>query len=81
MSIERGSILYQTGRHEAAEQEFRSALVNEPGNALEPGMVAPCLVNQKKHAGATQEARHAVEFWPDWSFGYWVLASHELQSA
>jgi tetratricopeptide (TPR) repeat protein len=75
MSIERGSLLYQTGRHAAAEQEFRSALVAEPSNALAHAMITLCLVAQKQYAPATEEAQQAVALRPDWSFGYWAMAS------
>jgi tetratricopeptide (TPR) repeat protein len=75
MSIERGSILYQTGRHEAAELEFRAALVDEPSNALAHAMIGLCLVQQKKYAEATEEAQQAVALRPDWSFGYYAMAA------
>jgi tetratricopeptide (TPR) repeat protein len=75
MSIERGSLLLQTGRHEMAEREFREALVNEPNNALAHAMVAICLGEQKKYAEATAEAQQAIAIRPDWDVGYSALAS------
>jgi tetratricopeptide (TPR) repeat protein len=75
LSIERGSLLFQTGRHELAEQEFRAALVQEPNNALAHAMVALCLVEQKKYAEATTEAQQAIGLRPDWDVGYSALAA------
>ena len=75
MSIERGSLLLQTGRHELAEREFREALINEPNNALAHAMVAICLGEQKKYAEATAEAQQAIAIRPDWDVGYSALAS------
>jgi tetratricopeptide (TPR) repeat protein len=75
MSIERGSLLFQTGRHELAEQEFRAALVQEPSNALAHAMVALCLLSQKKYAEATTEAQQAIALRPDWDVGYSALAA------
>jgi hypothetical protein len=79
MSIERGSLLLQTGRHEAAEQEFRAALVEEPSSALAHAMMAYCLVNQKKYAEATDEAQQAIALRPDWNLGYSALATVFLE--
>jgi tetratricopeptide (TPR) repeat protein len=75
MSIERGSLLFQTGRRDLAEQQFRAALVQEPDNALAHAMIALCLVEQKKYAEATEEAQQAIALRPDWDGGYSALAS------
>jgi tetratricopeptide (TPR) repeat protein len=75
MSIDRGSLLYQTGRHEMAEREFREALANEPSNALAHAMIGLCLLQRKAYADATQEAKQAIQLRPDWAFGYSTLAS------
>ena len=74
MSTERGSILFQTGRHEAAEQEFRAALATEPSNALAHAMLALCLAQRQAYDEATAEAREAIRLRPDWHFGYSILA-------
>ena len=75
MSIERGSLLFQTGRHDLAEREFRAALVDEPNNGLAHAMVALCLMSQKKYAEATDEAQQAIALRPDWDIGYSALAA------
>jgi tetratricopeptide (TPR) repeat protein len=75
MSIERGTLLFQTGRYAEAEQQYRAALVAEPDNALGHAMVALCLLQSKTFADAEAEARQAVALRPDWYLGYSVLAS------
>ena len=55
MSNERGSLLYQTGRHEMAEQEFRAALGEDPSDALAHAMLGLCLSRRKQFAEATDD--------------------------
>jgi tetratricopeptide (TPR) repeat protein len=74
MSNERGHILYQTGRYEAAEQEFRAALGEDSSNALAHAMLGLCLTRRKSYDEATAEAHEAIRLRPDWHFGYSVLA-------
>ena len=74
MSTERGSILYQTGRHDAAEKEFRAALGEDPSNALAHAMIGLCLSKRAQYDEATEEAREAIRLRPDWHFGYSALA-------
>ncbi len=74
MSNERGSILYQTGRHEAAEQEFRAALAQDSSNALSHAMLGLCLARREAYDEATAEAQEAIRLRPDWHFGYSTLA-------
>ncbi len=74
VSFERGLLLYNTGRDEAAEREFRAALAGEPDNARAHAMLAMCLSRQKKYANATAEAQQAVTLPPDWGPGYSALA-------
>jgi tetratricopeptide (TPR) repeat protein len=75
MSIERGTLLLQTGRFNEAEQQFRAALIEEPSNALAHAMVGLCLLNQKSYAAAENAARQSIGLRPDWYVGYSVLAS------
>ena len=75
MSIERGSLLYRTGRYELAEQEFRAALGAEPTNALGHAMLGLCLLQRNQYADATYEAEQAIHLRPDWHVGYATLAS------
>jgi len=74
MSIERGSLLYQTGRLELAEQEFCAALGQDPSNALGHAMLGLCLSKRKEFAGATSEVGQAIRLRPDWHFGYAAMA-------
>ncbi len=75
MSIERGTLLYQTGRYDLAEQEYRAALTDEPDNALAHAMVGLCLLQREQFDAAADEARQAIQLRPDWDLGYSTLAS------
>jgi tetratricopeptide (TPR) repeat protein len=75
MSIERGTLLFQTGRYPEAEEQYRAALVAEPDSALAHAMVGLCLLQSKKFDDAEAEARQAIGLRPDWYLGYSVLAS------
>jgi Tfp pilus assembly protein PilF len=75
MSVERGAALFKTGRFELAENEFRSALGQEPLNALAHAMLALCLCQRGQFADATAEAEQAVHLRPDWAFAYICLAT------
>jgi tetratricopeptide (TPR) repeat protein len=74
MSNERGHILYQTGRYDAAEQEFRAALGENSSDALAHAMLGLCLTRRKAYDEATTEAQEAIRLRPDWHFGYSVMA-------
>ena len=74
MSIERGSLLFQTGRHDMAEQEFRAALGQDPSDALAHAMLGLCLSKRKEYAQATEEVRQTIQLRPDWHFGHAVMA-------
>jgi tetratricopeptide (TPR) repeat protein len=74
MSVERGSLLYQTGRHELAEQEFRAALGQDPSDALAHAMLGLCMSKRKEYAEATNEVGQAIRLRPDWHFGYAAMA-------
>ncbi len=75
MSMERGSLLYRTGRHELAEREFMSVLATEPQNALAHAMVGLCLLHRERFDEAADEARQAIGLRPDWDVGYATLAA------
>ena len=79
MSIERGSLLYQTGRYDQAEREFREALGTEPNDALAHVMIGYCLLKKKSFADATDEAKQAIGLRPDWYLGYAALATIFLE--
>ena len=64
MSMDRGSLLYRTGRHEMAEREFMAVLAEEPQNALAHAMVGLCLLRRADHDGATEAARQAIRLRP-----------------
>ena len=75
MSIERGTLLYQTGRYDLAEQQYRAALVAEPSNALAHAMVGLCLLHREQFDDAADEARQAIQLRPDWAVGYATLSA------
>jgi tetratricopeptide (TPR) repeat protein len=75
MSIERGTLLYRTGRHDLAEQEFRAALAAEPSSALAHAMIGLCLLHRERFDDAAAEARQAIQLRPDWDVGYATLAA------
>jgi tetratricopeptide (TPR) repeat protein len=74
MSVERGNLLYQTGRHELAEQEFLSALGQDPSDALAHAMLGLCMSRRKAYAEATYEVGQTIRLRPDWHFGYAAMA-------
>jgi Tfp pilus assembly protein PilF len=74
MSTERGSLLFQTGRYDLADQEFRQALLADPQDARAHAMLGLCLVKRLKFRDATAEAEQAIQLRPDWDFGYHALA-------
>jgi tetratricopeptide (TPR) repeat protein len=75
MSIERGTLLYRTGRHELAEQEFRAALAADPADALAHAMLGHCLLQRQQFDEAAAEAQQAIQLRPDWDAGYATVAA------
>jgi tetratricopeptide (TPR) repeat protein len=75
MSVERGNLLYQTGRHDLAENEFRLALAQHPNDPFAHSMMSLCLLARKAYAEATEEARIAIQLRPDWAFAYSTMAA------
>ena len=75
MSIERGNLLYRTGRFDLAEQEFGAVLAAEPTNALAHAMIGLCLLHRGRYEDAADEARQAIQLRPDWDVGYATLAA------
>ncbi|MCI0537630.1 MAG: tetratricopeptide repeat protein [Verrucomicrobiales bacterium] len=70
----RGALLFEQGRHDLAEKEFRQALSAEPDDAQAHAMLALCLAEQKRFDLATEEARQAVHLAPDEPFAHYALA-------
>ena len=75
MSIERGTLLYRTGRFDQAEQEYRAALATEPANAVAHAMVGLCLLRRQRYDDAEGEARQAAQLAPDSDVGYATMAA------
>jgi tetratricopeptide (TPR) repeat protein len=72
--IERASLLLSQSRFEAAEQELRLALADDPHDPLAHALLAQCLNGKKEFAAATEEAERAVACGPDLPFAHFVLA-------
>src|SRR4051794_14198061 len=83
VSFQRGMLLYEQGRYDEADREFRPALAGEPGNASAHAMLALCLVRRKDKdprgpadalAEATAEAGQAIGVAPFDPFGHYAMA-------
>ena len=73
-NLQRALILFEQGRHEAAADELRMVLANEPQNAQAHAILALCLSETKKFEEATREARQAIHLEPDFAFSHYALA-------
>jgi tetratricopeptide (TPR) repeat protein len=79
VNLQRGSLLYQQGRHAAAEAEFRLAAAADP-DAPEPhAMLALALLEQERWDDAADEARNAIGLAPDWGYAHYVLGKVLLE--
>jgi tetratricopeptide (TPR) repeat protein len=75
MSVERALHLIRIGRHSDAEREYRYALAAAPNDASIYGLLAHCLLAEKKFSEAVEAAREAISLRPDLKIGYSALAS------
>ena len=73
MSFDRGLVLFQQRRFDAAAEQFRAALVANPDSAEGHAMLAVCLMEEEKFQEATREAQYAVELAPDHAMTLSVL--------
>jgi tetratricopeptide (TPR) repeat protein len=69
------TLLFDQGRYDLAERQFRLALAEDPNLATAHACLALCLSNREAHTEATSEARHAVGLEPADSFMHYALAS------
>lgn len=83
VSFQRGVLLFQQGRYDDADREFRAALAGEPGHAAAHAMLALCLLRRKNNdprgestalAEATAEAGQAIGTAPFEPFGHYAMA-------
>jgi tetratricopeptide (TPR) repeat protein len=79
VNLQRGNLLFQQGRHAAAEAEFRLAASADP-DAPEPhAMRALALLERQRWSDATDEARTAIGLAPDWGYAHYVLGKVLLE--
>jgi tetratricopeptide (TPR) repeat protein len=71
-AFQRGIVLYQQGRHDLADREFRRALAEDPDNPSAHAFLALCLTDQDRHDEALHEAGEAVRLDPDMALCHYV---------
>ena len=72
--LDRGLLLYNSRRYEAAEKEFRAALAEDPDFDYAHRMLCLCLLYQRKLEMAAEEGRIAISCEPNEPFNYYSLA-------
>jgi tetratricopeptide (TPR) repeat protein len=72
---DRARALYRMGRYDLAAAELVSALADDPDHGDAHALLALCLENQGKLAGAERHANAAVAAWPEDAFCHYVRAS------
>lgn len=75
--FDKGLALYELGRHDAAEAEFRKALAQEPDHPGAHAFLGAVLLAQKKPELALPEAKLAIRCAPGQSFPYFILSMAE----
>lgn len=75
--FDKGVALWELGRHESAEAEFRKALAQEPNHPGAHAFLGLALLAQKKPEKALSEAKLAIKCAPGHSFPYYVLSLAE----
>ncbi len=71
-AYQRGIVLYQQGRYDLADREFRQELASSPENSQAHAFLALCLSEQKRHEDALREADESVRLEPDEAFGHYA---------
>ena len=77
--IDRGRLLMQQGRLDQAVREFRSALIEDPGNATAHGCMALCLSDLGRYDEAERAAVEAVRHGPEQDIGHYALGAIALE--
>lgn len=80
MSIPRAQILIQQNRHDAAENELRGALAQNPDNGEAHTLLAVCLAKSGRRAEAHAALDEAIRLQPDWAYPHFVRG-HLLSEA
>src|SRR3982750_3819735 len=85
-AFQRGSVLYEQGRHDMAAAEFRRVLAEDPDYAPAHALLALCLGRTDQKEEALREADEAVRLAPDMAFchfvrGYALLAADRAREA
>ena len=71
-AYQRGIVLFQQGRYDLADREFRQELASDPDNPQAHAFLALCLSEQKRNDDALREADEAVRLEPDEAFGHYA---------
>jgi len=72
--FQRGTLLYQQGRHQEAVGELRLRLAQESGDSLAHGFLALSLTELEQFDDATEHAQRSIHLAPDEAFGHYALA-------
>jgi tetratricopeptide (TPR) repeat protein len=67
-AYQRGIVLFQQGRYDLADGEFRKELASAPDNSQAHAFLALCLSEQKQNEDALREADEAVRLDPEEAF-------------
>ena len=70
----RGQLLFEQHRYEAAEQEFRGAIAEDPQAADAYAMLGLCLCERKQFDQAEQEINTGISLAPHDAFGHYARA-------
>lgn len=71
--LARGRLLFQQGRHDLAEAEFRQALAGDPNSDDGHALLALCLSERESFDEAQREAAEAIRLNPDGPFNHFVI--------
>ncbi len=71
-AFERGLILFQQGRYDLAEREFRRSLGESPDFAMSHALLALCLSHVDRDEDALREADEAIRIEPDRAYCHYV---------
>jgi tetratricopeptide (TPR) repeat protein len=72
--LARGRLLFQQGRHDLAEAEFRHALAEDPNNDNAHALLALCLAIKESFDEAQRESAEAIRLAPDEPFNHYVMS-------
>jgi Tfp pilus assembly protein PilF len=73
--FERGRLLFQQHRFDAAEKELRSALAEDAENPVMMALLAAAIRHQDRREEALAEVNRAVHFGPDIAYCHYIRAT------